>query len=104
MFPIVGTLSLRIYGEVEVAKFSRKYANSRTALQRFLSIAREAEWPHFPAVKLTFRSADYAPSTGTLIFDLGGNKYRLIARVDFDEQALFIERIMTHEQYGRENF
>lgn len=99
----MGTLVLKIYGEVEIAKFSRKHANSRKALQRFLSIAREAEWPHFPAVKLTFRAADYAPSTGTVIFDLGGDKYRLIARVDFDEQALFIERIMTHEQYGRED-
>lgn len=99
----MGTLGLKVYGETEIAKFCRKYANSRKVLQRFLSIAREAEWPHFPAVKLTFRSADYAPSTGTVIFDLGGNKYRLVARVDFEEQALFIERIMTHEQYDRED-
>jgi len=86
---------------MEIARFSRKYADSRKVLQRFLSIAREAEWPHFPAVKRTFGTADYAPSTGTVIFDLGGNKYRLIARVDFAEKAMFIERIMTHEQYDR---
>jgi len=34
---------------------------------------------YFPAVKETFPATDYAPSTGTLIFDIGGNKYRLIA-------------------------
>jgi mRNA-degrading endonuclease HigB of HigAB toxin-antitoxin module len=38
-----------------------------------------------------------------VIFDIGGNKYRLIARADFDEGALYIVRVLTHEQYDREN-
>jgi mRNA interferase HigB len=94
---------MKVYGEAEIAEFSRKYAASRKPLQRFLAVAREAEWPHFPAVRRTFPSADYAPATGTIIFDIGGNKYRLIARVDFDERALYIERVLTHGQYDREN-
>jgi len=39
-----------------------------------------------------------------LIFDIGGNKYRLIANVDFDEQIMVIKSVMTHEGYSRENF
>jgi mRNA-degrading endonuclease HigB of HigAB toxin-antitoxin module len=39
-------------------------------------------------VKRSFPAADYAPRTGTLIFDIGGNQYRLVARVDFEEQVL----------------
>jgi mRNA-degrading endonuclease HigB of HigAB toxin-antitoxin module len=54
--------------------------------------------------KQSFPATDYAAATGTLIFDIGGNKYRLIARVDFEEQVLFIQRILTHEEYERENF
>ena len=53
-------------------------------------------------MKLTFAATDYAPSTGTLIFNIGGNKYRIVARVDFKEQMLFIESVMTHEEYTRE--
>jgi len=94
---------MKLYGEAEVAEFSRKYAASRKPLQRFLATVRESEWPHFPAVKRTFPAVDYAPGSGTMIFDIGGNKYRLIARVDFEEQVLYIQRIMTHEQYDREN-
>jgi mRNA-degrading endonuclease HigB of HigAB toxin-antitoxin module len=45
-----------------------------------------------------------SPSTGTLIFNISGNKYRLIARVDFEEQVLYIQQVMTHEQYAREDF
>jgi len=94
---------VRIFGEAAIKRFSRKHAASRKAPQRFLKIAREAEWPHFPAVKLTFPATDYAPSTGTLIFDIGGNKYRLIAIVDFERQYLLIDRVLTHEEYDREN-
>jgi mRNA interferase HigB len=94
---------VKIYGEAEAARFAKRYVRSRKPLQRFLEIARAAEWPHFPAVKQTLPATDYAPSTGTLIFDIGGNKYRLVARVDFQEQILFIQEVMTHEEYEREN-
>lgn len=38
-------------------------------------------------------AVDYAPRSGTLIFDIGGNKYRLMARVDFEEKMLFIQDV-----------
>ena len=93
---------MRVLGEAAVANFARKHPVARKPLQRFLEIARAADWPHFPAMKQTFSSIDYAPASGTMIFDIGGNKYRLIARVDFEEQVLFIQSVMTHEGYGRE--
>ena len=51
---------VKVYGEAAIAKFARKHASSRRPLQRFLEIARAAEWPHFPAVKRTFAVTDYA--------------------------------------------
>jgi mRNA interferase HigB len=95
---------LRIYGDPVVAKFAAKLPSSRKPLQRFLEIARESDWPHFPSVRKTFSAVDYAPSTGTLIFDIGGNKYRLIARVDFEEQMLLTQDVLTHKEYSREDF
>jgi mRNA interferase HigB len=87
-----------------MAKFAKKHPASRKPLQRFLEISREADWPHFPSVKKSFAAVDYASSSGTLLFDIGGNKYRLIARVDFEEQMLFVERVLTHDEYRREDF
>jgi len=95
---------MQVLGEATLAAFSAKHPAARRPLARFLEIARLAEWPHFPAVKRSFAAAHYTPRTGGLVFDIGGNKYRLIARVDFEEQLLYIERIMTHEQYAREVF
>jgi len=89
-------------GEAVLERFATKHAGSRKPLQRFLEIARNAEWPHYPAVKDTFGATDIGRQTGRLIFDIGGNKYRLIASVDFKEQLLVIERVLTHEDYRRE--
>ena len=93
---------MRILGQAVAARFAGKHAASRKPLQRFLAIARNADWRHFPAVKRTFPSTDLGKQSGRLIFDIGGNKYRLIASMDFKEQMLVIERVLTHEEYNRE--
>ena len=46
-------------------------------------------------MKDTFAAAGLGKQSGRLIFDIGGNKYRLIASVDFAEQLLVIEEILT---------
>jgi mRNA interferase HigB len=94
---------VKVFGEAVLAGFAKTHPASRKPLQRFATIARAAVWPHFPAVKETFPATDYAPVTGTLIFNIGGNKYRLIARVDFEEQLLAIETVLTHREYDRED-
>ena len=97
-------LGMAIYGEMAVARFAKKHAASRKPLARFLAIARIAAWASFVEVKQTFPSTDYVHATGVLIFNIGGNKYRLVADVDFDEQIMVIKSVMTHHEYSRETF
>jgi mRNA interferase HigB len=94
---------VKVFGETVIAGLAKKHPASRKPLQRFLTIARTALWPHFPALRETFPATDFAPATGTLVFNIGGNKYRLIARVDFEEQLLVIQTVPTHREYDRED-
>ncbi|MFN0104906.1 MAG: type II toxin-antitoxin system HigB family toxin [Bryobacteraceae bacterium] len=94
---------MKVYGEAVLTKFAKKHGASRRPLQRFLEIVRETDWPHFTARKQTFPATDLGKKTGKAIFDVGGNNYRLIAIIDFDEQALLIESVLTHEEYNRED-
>jgi mRNA interferase HigB len=94
---------MKVYGEAVLAKFAARHAGARRPLQRFLEIVRGADWPHFPAVKRTFPATDLGRKTGKAIFDIGGNKYRVIAVVNFEKQALLIEEVLTHEEYDRES-
>ena len=94
-----------VFGESIIAAFAKRHPASRKPLQRFVMIARAALWPNFPAVKETFSSADYALFIvggwrhGLLIFNIGGNKYQLTARVDFEEQLLAVQSVLTHQEY-----
>jgi mRNA interferase HigB len=91
-----------VYGAKVIQDFGKKHADARKPLARFAALASAAHWRHFPELKHTFPAADYASETGTVVFNIGGNKYRLIARVDFDEKILTVETVMTHEDYAKE--
>jgi hypothetical protein len=42
---------MKVYGEAVLAKFAGRHAAARKPLQRFLEVARGADWPHSPALK-----------------------------------------------------
>ena len=48
-------------------------------------------------MKQSFNTADFVPHY--VVFDIGGNKYRLIAKINFSRRVLFIRGIMTHAEY-----
>jgi mRNA interferase HigB len=48
-------------------------------------------------VKQAFNTADFVAPY--IVFDIGGNKYRLIAEINFSRRVLFIRGIMTHKEY-----
>jgi len=50
-------------------------------------------------MKRTFQTADFVAPY--VVFDVGGNKYRLIAEIGFGRRVLFIRGIMTHKEYER---
>lgn len=73
------------------------YPDAKSALDHWYKVARRAIWTNFIEVKRTFNTADFvAPH---IVFDTGGNKYRLIAEINFRRRVLFIRRIMTHKEY-----
>jgi mRNA interferase HigB len=50
-------------------------------------------------LKLAFRSID---KVGELtIFDIGGNKYRLITYIRFEKQIVYIKAVLTHHDYDK---
>jgi len=53
-------------------------------------------------LRQTFGSADYVE--GFTIFDVGGNRYRIAAVIHYDQQRLYIRRVMTHAEYDRNDW
>ena len=67
------------------------------ALSRWLKVASEAKWRHFPDVKQSWPSADYVkPDT---VFDILGNQYRLITRINYGAGVVSIQDVKDHADY-----
>ena len=55
------------------------------------------EFRNFSEVKAVFPIADWVK--GRIVFDILGNRYRLVTRADFEGKRLYIEMVGTHKEY-----
>lgn len=58
-----------------------------------------AEWTNLAQLKTDFPSADYVPPL--TVFNVKGNKYRLITLVDYAEQVVVVHDVLTHATYSK---
>jgi mRNA interferase HigB len=74
------------------------------AFDNWLRITRKACWQNFQDVKATFGQTDVATfdsgRTAT-IFDIGGNKYRIVTHIDYARQTVLIVAVMDHKEYDK---
>ncbi|MGO9272835.1 MAG: type II toxin-antitoxin system HigB family toxin [Terriglobia bacterium] len=82
-------------------KAIREYKGARpeagAALDNWYRVVTRAKWNSFAQVRQVFGSADWVKPY--VIFDISGNKFRLIAEVNFRSQTLFIRHILNHGEY-----
>jgi len=79
-----------------------KHPKAKNPLERWYDVARAIHWKNFMEVSKTFGSADQtkvASGHTVVIFDIGGNKYRMIAAIHYNIGRVFILQIMTHAEY-----
>jgi mRNA interferase HigB len=90
---------LRIISRKAIRDFSRKHPDSLPSLSNWYSIVRRAAWKSLADLHVDFASADQVERR--VVFNIAGNKYRLVARVNYRGQRIFILRIMKHEEYTK---
>jgi mRNA interferase HigB len=74
------------------------------AFLTWFALARKARWHNFQDTKATFGQSDVARGTTgrtATIFDIGGNRYRILAHVDYTRQVVKIEAVMDHKEYDK---
>jgi mRNA interferase HigB len=69
-------------------------------LMNWYETVKEADWANFRDIQQTFNSVDYV-GNDRFVFNIKGNKYRLIAMIFFDKRTVFIRFIGTHSDYDR---
>jgi mRNA interferase HigB len=74
-------------------------------LRRWWHRAQAANWANLADVRRDFPSMDLVKGRNgdLLVFNIGGNDYRLICRIEFGQTPLFILFVGTHAEYDRLN-
>jgi mRNA interferase HigB len=101
----VNVISRKKLKDFYEAKPERK--QHAAAFNDWFKLARRARWQNFQNTKATFGQTDAAiGDTGrtATIFDIGGNKYRIVAHVDYMRQTIKIEAVMDHKEYDKKRW
>ena len=85
-------------------KFLREYidkghADAAEPLREWFRVAELADWRKLADVREDYKSADLVGDR--LVFNIKGNKYRLVCRVRFGHPVLYVRWIGTHSEYDR---
>jgi mRNA interferase HigB len=80
-------------------KFWEQHPDGKTALSRWFKLMQTANFRNFDELRATFPSADTADDL--IVFNIGGNKYRLIASIHFNRGKVYVRHVLTHSEYDR---
>jgi mRNA interferase HigB len=76
------------------------HRDSKAALEAWHSETRRANWLTPQEVKSQYRIASILKN-GRVVFNIAGNKYRLVVSIDYHRQVVFVKFIGTHKQYDQ---
>ncbi|MBO0699586.1 MAG: type II toxin-antitoxin system HigB family toxin [Zavarzinella sp.] len=88
---------MHVISKRKLRDFWERHPRAQSALEAWYQVAKHAEWETFADVRQTFNAADQVGRF--TVFDIGGNKYRLIAVIHFNRGKLFVRDVLTHAEY-----
>lgn len=110
---------MRIITSTLLREFAKNHAKAESSIKDWIKKTEQAQWKHFPDVRLTFSSADQVtlPSTNLppkknggkhkrilVIFNVGGNDYRVITSINYKTGIVYTRFALTHAEYDKEEW
>ena len=100
---------MRVISLKRLREFWEKHPDSERPLRTWHKIAELHEWSSLSELRVVFPSADVVRlkcNVNVVVFNVGGNKYRLIVRIlyrekEFKKGFIYVKRILTHADYDR---
>ena len=82
-----------------IVDFASKHPDCATALDSWYRIIKHTRISNFVELRLIFPSADQIE--GLTVFNIGGNKVRLVAAMHYNSQKIYIRQVLTHKEYDK---
>ena len=90
---------MHVISKHALAAFWLKHPAARVPLEAWYRLVKTSNYLSFQEIKKTFSSADYVPPF--VVFDVGGNNFRVIGAIHYDRQKLYTREVFTHAEYDR---
>lgn len=79
--------------------FAARYPETRTALAHWYRLMKHNNFASFAELRASFATADQVG--GLTVFNIGGNKVRLIAAIHYNRRRIYIRAVLTHQEYDQ---
>ena len=88
---------MHIITRKRIREFARRYRDADGPLNAWYRIMTTTDFGSFAELRRVFSSADRVGQF--TVFNIGGNKYRLIAAIHYNRKKAYIRHILTHAEY-----
>ena len=90
---------MRVISKKRLREFWETHPDSKASLEEWYKLTQKADWGNLAETRATFRHAD--PVGTCTIFNIKGNDYRLITKIDYGYQKVFIKYVLKHSEYDK---
>ena len=91
---------MRVISRRVLTEFAKEHKPAATPLSAWYSMVKTKRYLDSHQLKADFGTADFRRN-GIVIFNIGGNKYRLIAHLRYDIGFVYIKHMVTHAEYDK---
>jgi mRNA interferase HigB len=91
---------MHVISRIAPIDFWIKHPDSETPLKVWFKKVKQAQWKGINELRKDFPTADYV-GNDRVVFDIKGNKYRIIVLAFFTGQKMFIRFVGTHSEYDK---
>ena len=94
---------MRIISRKTLQEAAKRHPESESGLDAWYRIAKSAKWQNLQDVRQTCASADGVNVGDRIytVFNIGGNKFRLITHVVYRYQTIYVKQVLTHAEYDK---
>ena len=90
---------MHVISRKTLREFWEQHPDSESPLSRWFKLMENTDFTSFEDLRTTFPTAD---KVGDLIvFNIAGNKYRLIVAIHFNRGRVYVRHVLTHQEYNR---
>ena len=96
----VNTPPMHVISTKRLRDFWQRYPDAERPLGAWDAIVRQKRYSTPHEVRQDFRHADFLGDR-RVVFNIGGNKYRLVVDIRYDLGRIYVRHVLTHEEYDR---